>query len=451
MKGTEGTPYALEAEQAVVSALFGAKARDLFDRLVLVVKEEDFFIRAHAIVFKAFAQMVEEGATPDQATLVSRIKSSFTIDKETSSVLAEAYTYPYSPENIESYGRLIADKAVARRLASRLSEIQGKTGLVGGELSADDLLRELDAVAQGELRGAQQNEILQDLNVALTNTITWMERRNDGEISGIEIGIKSVDEFLGGLEETDLMIVAGRPSMGKTALALSIARNLADAEDKPLVPIFSLEMGERQLMFRFLANYGSINHDHLRRAQLSDDEFVALSAAIGRFSQTNIRIDCGAELSPAIMKAKLRLLMNQNRSRRLGGIFVDYLQLMQPDRLLQNKATEVAEISRAMKLIAKEFKAPVFALSQLNRDVEKRPNKRPVMADLRESGGIEQDADVIAMLYRDEYYNPDTDQKGITEIIIPKNRNGQVGTVPAAFFGEYQRFTDAQFGRYFEE
>lgn len=447
MKVTEGIPFALEAEQAIVAALFGERSLEMFDRLVLLVKAEEFYFQAHASVFQAFAKLVEEGSKPDPATLSSRIKSSFKVDDDTRKVLSDAASYPYVADNIEAYGRLVAEKATGRRVSAELSAVIKRTGLVGGELSAADLLREVDVIAQKEIRETGGNQILQTVNVAVTNTLDWMQRKCDGEITGINLGIQAVDEFLGGLEETDLVVVGGRPSMGKTAFALSVAKHIADEEDKPLVPIFSMEMGERQLVFRFLSNYGSINHDHLRRATLTDEEYDRLSMSIGRFNATNIRLDCDAVLSPAVLKAKLRLLVSREK-KRLGGIVVDYLQLMEPDRQSQNKATEISEISRSLKLIAKEFKAPVFALSQLNRSVENRPNKRPTMADLRESGGIEQDADTIILLYRDEYYNPDSEQKGITELIIPKNRNGSVGTVPAAFSGEYQRFSDAPFSGY---
>lgn len=447
MKGTEGTPYALEAEQAIVAALFGDRAVEMFDRLILVVKADEFYFQAHASVFQAFGKLVEEGSKPDPASLSSRIKSSFKVDDETRKVLVEAASYPYVPDNIETYGRLVAEKATGRRVAASLTAVAKKAGLVGGELSAADLLREVDSIAQNEMREAVENQLLQTVDVPLAKTLDWLERRGAGETTGLATGIKSLDEFLGGVSPTDMVVVAGRPSMGKTAMGLTLAVNAAQAETKPVVAIFSLEMDTEQLMLRNLSNLGSIDHTRLRRAALSDEDYDRLASAIGRLTEMNLRIDCDPYLSPAILRAKLRLLTSRIQ-QPLGMILVDYLQLMQPDRQLQNKATEVAEISRSLKLIAKEFKAPVFALSQLNRGVENRPNKRPTMADLRESGGIEQDADTIIMLYRDEYYNPDTDQKGITELIVPKNRNGSTGTVPAAFLGEYQRFADAPFSGY---
>lgn len=444
MKATEGSPYALDAEQAIVAALFGDRAVEMFDRLVLVVNADDFYFQAHASVFGAFAKMTDEGMQPDPATLSSRIKSSFKVDDDTRKVLVEAASYPYVPDNIETYGRLVAEKATARRVASGLTEIAKRAGLVGGGMSASDLLAEVEAIAQDEMREPENNQILQPIEVALGNTLDWMQRKADGLIAGTELGIRALDEFLGGVEETDLMVIAARPSMGKTALALCIARHIGLSEGAPLVPIFSLEMGENQLMLRFLANFATVSHDRLRRGALTEEDYDRLGVAIGQFRETNIRVDCGGELKPSVLRSKLRMLVRREK-KRLGAILVDYIQLMDPDRQSQNKATEVGDISKMLKRIAKEFKAPVIALSQLNRGVEQRPNKRPTMADLRESGAIEQDADIIAMLYRDEYYNPDSDQRGIAEIIITKNRNGNVGTVPASFVGEYQRFTDASF------
>lgn len=445
---TAGTAYALDAEQAIIAALFGESAPEFFDRLTLVVKAEEFYFKAHGQVFEAYSRLVEEGVTPDPATLSSRIKSSFTVDDETRRVLAEAASYPYVPENIEAYGRLVADKATARRVASGLAGVIKKAGLVGGEITASELLREVEAVAQAEERDAVENQILRPIDVPLAKTLDWLDRRGKGELTGLLTGLRDLDEHLNGIDDNDLVIVAGRPSMGKSVLAMNIALHVAERDDAPLVPFFSLEMGDEQLMLRCFSHLGSIDHDKLRRAALTDDDYDLLGGALGRMSGMSLRIDCDPMLSPSILRAKLRLLLRHNKGKRIGAILVDYLQLMEPDRQLNNKATEVAEISRALKRVAKEFGAPVFALSQLNRGVEQRPNKRPVMSDLRESGGIEQDADTIMMLYRDEYYNPDSDQKGVAEIILPKVRNGKTGTVPAAFLGEYQRFANLAFGAY---
>lgn len=453
-RGAEGTPFALEAEQAIVSALFSEQAEEAFNRLVLVVRADDFYIAAHAAVFRAFAALVEAGVRPDSATVSARVKSTVTMDDGVKTVLADAASFPFVLANIEQYGQLVAEKAMGRRIASGLQEVAKKAGLVGGELSATDLLREVDALAQSEYRETRGNQILEAPDAALQATLQWLEDKNNGKVVGISTGIGALDDFLGGgIMAPDLVVVAGRPSMGKTAMALTVALNAGlprgvdePPEGFPLVAVFSMEMGTEQITLRNLSNLGSIDHDRLRKAAMTDEDYSRLSFAVSRYAASNIRIDCDPYVSPAIMRAKLRLLKNRTQ-KPIAAIVVDYMQLMQPDRMMQNKATEVGEISRSLKLLAKEFEAPVIALSQLNRKVEERPNKRPTMADLRESGGIEQDADTIIMLYRDEYYNPDTDMKGITELIIPKNRNGKTGTVPAAFIGEYQRFADIGGGR----
>lgn len=445
----EGVLFSLEAEQAIVAALFSERGSEAFDRLVLTLKPDDFFVAAHAAVFAAFTALVDEGIPPEPATIASRVKSSVKVDDAIKRTLAEAGSYPFAIENVEQYARLVAEKSAARRVAAGLTEIAKKAGKVGGEITTVDLLREVDALAQNEFRETRGNQILEMPDEALRKTLEWLDRKNSGEMVGLGTGIKALDEFLGGVMATDMVVIGGRPSMGKTCLALNIATHVglstAEGQEPPLLAVFSMEMNTEQITLRNLSNIGSIDHDHLRSGLLTDEDYTRLSVAISKYSASNIRIDCDPYVSPAIMRAKLRIL--QSRAKRpISMILVDYLQLMQPDRQMQMKATEISEISRSLKLIAKEFNAPVFVLSQLNRNVENRPNKRPTMADLRESGGIEQDADTIVLMYRDEYYNPDTEMKGVTELIVAKNRNGETGTIPCGFEGRYQRFADLNRG-----
>jgi len=265
-------------------------------------------------------------------------------------------------------------------------------------------------------------------------------------VTGIATGFSDLDRQTAGLQPGDLVIVAGRPSMGKTAFALNVGENVALHLKLP-VAVFSMEMGATQLAMRLIGSVGRLPSQHLRTGRLQPDDWERLSAALGRLNDAPILIDETPSLSAIEVRSRARRMMKQYG--RLGLVIVDYLQLMQASTTGENRATEISEISRSMKALAKELKVPVMALSQLNRSLEQRPNKRPVMSDLRESGAIEQDADVILFIYRDEVYNPDTQDKGVAEIIIGKQRNGPIGTVRLTFLGEYTRFENfAQPGSY---
>lgn len=450
-----GSLQAIEAERAIVAALFGDGSAESFFRLQLILKPEDFFVAAHGLVFRGFSMLVEEGVkAPDPATLSAKVSSLQPVTDELRALLSEALVFPFHPENIEEYGRAVVEKARARQIKRALDDLAGKAGLVGGEITSADLVREIEAAADGFSDTGQKTvQLLETPHDALRITLEHLERVSAGEITGVNTGIEDVDERLGGAQPGELIIIGARPSMGKTAFALgwqlNACRDALEQDEGALCPFFSLEMPTTHLVQRCLANLGNIDHERLRKGRLTDEEYDRLGVAISKYAGLPLHIDTDPLLTPALLRHKLRLLMRQEK-RRLRMVMVDYLQLMESDRTFENnKVAEVGEVSKHLKRIAKEFEVPVVALAQLSRKVEERSDKRPTMADLRESGSIEQDADTIMFLYRDEYYNPDSSDKGLAEIITAKGRNGsRLGTAKAAFRGEYVRFETFRTGHF---
>lgn len=445
--------FAGEAEQSIVAALFGDCCTEVYDRLCVKVKSEDFYFPQYRVVFDAFGELIARDICPDSTTLATYIKSSKGYSDFVRDAISDASATPFSLENIEAYAEAVVEKSRARQINKQLSEIGSRTSLVGGQITSQDLLREIEAVSLNFEARVDEVELFAGPAHLLQKTIERLQHIQDGDLVGVKTGIDELDEKLGGLMPGDLVIVAGRPSMGKTAFALSIAaqhgiRSVENGALAPLVTVFSLEMGTEALGCRFLSNIGRVDHDRLRKAKLLDDDWTLLTLAMQRYQDGNIEVDCDPTLTPAILRGKLRLL-KRKRNQDISLVIVDYLQLMDSDsRREGNRNEQVTEISRNLKKIAKEFGCPVIALSQLNRSVESRADKRPMMSDLRESGAIEQDADVILMMYRDEYYNPDSPHKGVAEIIAAKARAGGVGMVPSIFQGEYQRFENIDSGTY---
>jgi replicative DNA helicase len=310
--------------------------------------------------------------------------------------------------------------------------------------SAKDLLdnaeKQVFAIAEAGARGRQGFHEIQPLLTQVVERIdTLYKRDNPSDVTGIPTGFSDLDRMTSGLQPGDLVVVAGRPSMGKTALALNIAEHVALSEKMP-VAVFSMEMAGTQLVMRMLGSLGRLDQHKMRTGALNDDDWQKLTAAVGRLNEAPVYIDESGMLNPTELRGRARRLHRQCGGPGLGLIVVDYLQLMETGDSSENRATEIAQISRSLKAVAKELNVPVMALSQLNRGLEQRPNKRPVMSDLRESGAIEQDADLILFIYRDEVYNPESADKGSAEIIIGKQRNGPIGTVKLTFLGQYTRF-----------
>jgi replicative DNA helicase len=356
-----------------------------------------------------------------------------------------------SAANIRRYGEIVRERSIMRKLAEVGTDIASSaynpTGRDAAQL-LDEAESKVFEIAEAGSKGKQGFISMPPLLSQVVERIeTLYARDNPSDITGTATGFTDLDRMTSGLQPGDLIIVAGRPSMGKTALAINIAENVA-MDSKLPVAIFSMEMGATQLAMRMLGSVGKLNQHDLRTGRLQDDDWGRLTHALGRLNDAPIHIDESAALSALDLRARSRRLHRQNNG--LGLIVVDYLQLMSSNagKASENRATEISEMSRSLKALAKELHVPVMALSQLNRSLEQRPNKRPVMSDLRESGAIEQDADLILFIYRDEVYNSDSPDKGKAEIIIGKQRNGPIGKVELAFRGEYTRFDNLASGSY---
>jgi replicative DNA helicase len=346
-----------------------------------------------------------------------------------------------SAANIRRYAEIVRDRAVLRRLITVSDEISGEAFNPQGK-EVKQLLDEAEAkifsIAEDGSRGKQGFQEIQPLLTQVVERIDELfNRENPNDITGVPTGFVDLDRMTSGLQKGDLIIVAGRPSMGKTAFSVNIGEHVAVESGLP-VAIFSMEMGGSQLAMRMLGSVGRLDQTRLRTGRLNDEDWPRLTHAIQKMNGAQIYIDETPGLNSMELRARSRRLARTCGT--LGLVIVDYLQLMSANSAGENRATEISEISRNLKGLAKELNCPVIALSQLNRSLEQRPNKRPVMSDLRESGAIEQDADLILFIYRDEVYNPDTTDKGIAEIIIGKQRNGPIGDVRLTFLGQFSKF-----------
>ena len=446
--------FSREAEQCIVAALFGSEAVDVYNQLTLKeLTSADFYFEAYGLVFDAVGDLIGRGDNPDRTTLATYIKSKEGFTEAAQVEIQQAVAAPYSARNIERYADLIIEKSRARTISIKLAQLQGRVHYVGGDLTSDELVREMDAVSLSIGQRSATNGLLRNPTDHLQSVVKTMDDVQNGLAKGLRTGLTELDEKLGGMQDGELIVIAARPSMGKTALALEIALHGAirdegnDPDNPPLGAIFSLEMPEVQLAQRMLANLSGVEFRKILRSQLEDSDWPHLARAFELYQACDIRIEAASHLTPATLRAKVRLLERQ-AGKKVKFIVVDYLQLMAADGASQNRSGEISEISRNLKLLAKELGLPVIALSQLNRSLENRNDKRPMLSDLRESGAIEQDADVILFIYRDDYYNPDSQAKGIAEIIIGKGRNSGTGMVPTHWDGKYQRFRDMPMGGY---
>ena len=431
-------PQSIDAEQAVIGGLM--LAPDAFDRVADRLNEEDFYRRDHQLIYRAIRELAEKRRPYDAVTLGEWFESlGLSEHVAGGAYLVELASTTPSAANITAYAEIVRDKAILRQL------IEAGTGIVNDAFQpdgrdSDEILSaaEQHIFAISESRAQGRAEFV-PIGKAMGAAFDLLQQRyqNNGGVTGLASGYIEFDDMTAGLQPTDLIILAARPAMGKTAFALNIAEAAAIAAQKP-VAVFSMEMSASQLALRLISSIGRVNATRLRTGQLEDEDWSRVSAAIRQLKQTKLFIDDTPALSPEAVRAKARRL---KREHGLGLIVIDYLQLMAVPGSRENRATEISEISRSLKSLAKELNVPVLALSQLNRSLETRTDKRPVMADLRESGAIEQDADMIVFIYRDEYYNKETSpDKGLAEIIIGKQRNGPTGSFKLKFFGEYTRF-----------
>ncbi|MGJ4728646.1 replicative DNA helicase [Luteimonas sp. SDU101] len=431
-------PQSVEAEQAVLGGLM--LAPDAFDRIADLLNDKDFYRRDHQLIYRAIRELAEKDRPFDAVTLGEWFESNGLSEQVAGGAyLVELASTTPSAANIKAYAEIVRDKAVLRQLIEIGTEIVNDGFQPEGRESAEILAKaeqQVFAIAEAGSRGRQD---FTPINKAMAEAFDVLQTRhaNGGGITGLPTGYTEFDQMTAGLQPTDLIILAARPAMGKTTFALNIAEYAA-IKTKKAVAVFSMEMSASQLALRLISSNGRINATRLRTGQLEDEDWSRVTSAIRMIKETKIFIDDTPGLSPDVLRAKARRL---KREHDLGLIVIDYLQLMAVPGNSENRATEISEISRSLKGLAKELNVPVIALSQLNRSLETRTDKRPVMADLRESGAIEQDADIIIFIYRDEYYNKENSpDKGLAEIIIGKQRSGPTGSVKLKFFGEYTRF-----------
>lgn len=431
-------PQSVEAEQAVLGGLM--LAPEAFDRIADHLVEGDFYRRDHQLIYRAIRELAEKSRPFDAVTLGEWFESQGLVEQVAGGAyLIELASTTPSAANIVAYADIVRDKAILRHLIEVGTSIVNDGFQPDGRDSSEILSKaeqEVFAIAEAGSRGRTD---FVPVNTAMAEAFDVLQTRyaNGGGITGLPTGYTEFDEMTAGLQPTDLVILAARPAMGKTTLALNIAEYAA-IKTRKAVAVFSMEMSASQLALRLISSNGRVNATRLRTGQLEDEDWSRVTSAIRMLKETKIFIDDTPALSPDVLRAKSRRL---KREHDLGLIVIDYLQLMAVPGNSENRATEISEISRSLKGLAKELNVPVVALSQLNRSLETRADKRPVMADLRESGAIEQDADVIVFIYRDEYYNKDNSpDKGLAEIIIGKQRNGPTGSLKLKFFGEYTRF-----------
>lgn len=430
-------PHSIEAEQSVLGGLM--LDNEAWHQVSERLTQGDFYRRDHNEIFRAVEALANQGKPYDVVTLAEWLKTNELLDSVGGlQYLAELSENTPSAANISAYADIVRERSVLRSLVRAGADIV-ESGYQTEGRSADELLDEAERlvfeIADRETRSNRGFKRIKELLVGALDRIDLLFQR-DNPITGVATGFYEVDMMTSGLQPSDLIIIAGRPSMGKTAFAVNVAQHAAVKESLP-VAIFSMEMPSEQLAMRMLSSLGKIDQHKVRTGKLGDEDWPRLTHAVGVLSEVDMYIDDTPALSPGELRSRCRRLA---REQGLGLIVVDYLQLMQVHGSKENRATEISEISRSLKALAKELNVPVLALSQLNRSLESRTDKRPVMSDLRESGAIEQDADVIVFIYRDEVYDEDSPDQGIAEIIIGKQRNGPIGIRKLRFFGEYTTF-----------
>lgn len=430
-------PHSVEAEQSILGGLMLDNSG--WDRIADLLHGGDFYRRDHQLIFEAIGALSEKSIPSDAVTVSEHLEKCSQLDDAGGlAYIASLARDTPSAANIKAYAEIVRERSMLRELIRVGGEIAGSAHANDGR-GATDLVDEAERkVFEIAERGQRAGTGFIGLRKILPGVIDRLDElsHSEGDITGVATGFQKFDALTAGLHGGELIIIAGRPSMGKTTLAMNIAENAAIAGKVPTA-IFSMEMSAEQLAFRMIGSIGRVNQSNLRTGRFSDEDWTRINSAVAIMSQAPIFIDDTPALSPTEIRSRARRL---KREHGLGLIIVDYLQLMGVAGTRENRATEISEISRSLKALAKELNVPIVALSQLNRGVEQRTDKRPVMSDLRESGAIEQDADLIAFIYREEVYDPDTPRKGVADIIIAKQRNGPIGDFHLTFLGEYTRF-----------
>jgi replicative DNA helicase len=430
-------PHSIEAEQSVLGGLMLDSTA--WDQIADRVTAEDFYRNDHRLIFAAVAGLIERSQPCDAVTLSGHLESQGLLDQVGGlSYLGSLARDTPTAANIRAYADIVRERSVLRQLISAGNLIVGAAlepeGREAREI-VDEAERSVFEIAERGSRGKAGFRSVKSILPDVVNRIDELYH-SDGKMTGVPTGFKRLDDMTSGLQPGDLIIIAGRPSMGKTTLAVNIAENAALGANKSAA-IFSMEMSAESLTLRMISSLGRINQSNLRSGRLEEQDWPRIDSAMTQLGSAKIFIDETPALTPTEIRARSRRL---KRERGLDLIVVDYLQLMQVPGTKENRATEISEITRSLKALAKELKLPVIALSQLNRGVEQRVEKKPVMSDLRESGSIEQDSDLILLIYREEVYEPNTTRKGIADIIVAKQRNGPTGDVQLTFLGQYTKF-----------
>jgi replicative DNA helicase len=439
-------PHSVEAEQAIIGGLLLDNLA--WDKVSERLCEADFYRTEHRLLFRAIQELAIKSQPFDVVTLLDMLKASQSLDDAGGETyLFELANNTPSVANVSAYADIVREKSVHRQLIAVSVDI-ADSAYNPGSMDVTELLdsaeRKVFAIAEQTAHEGGP-EAVKSVLVRAVERIDALFHNGDA-ITGLSTGLRDLDQLTSGMQPSDLVIVAGRPSMGKTTFVMNIAEHVAIKAGKPVL-VFSMEMPADSLAMRMMSSLGRIDQQKIRTGKLSDDDWPRITSAVHMLSEAPMFIDDSAGLSPAEVRARARRLAKEHGP--LGMIVVDYLQLMKvPGIKADNRVAEISEISRSLKALAKELSVPVLALSQLNRSLEQRADKRPVMSDLRESGAIEQDADLICFIYRDEVYNPESPDKGTAEIIIAKQRNGPIGRVRVAFLGQYTRFEDLAFDGY---
>ncbi|MFP4084824.1 MAG: replicative DNA helicase [Desulfonatronovibrio sp.] len=429
-------PQNLDAEQAVLGGVF--LSNNVLHSIVDILVEEDFYSPAHQIIFRTFLDLYRKNIPVDLVTIHEELEKNSQLDSVGGPVYLASLTEAVaSSSNALFYAQIVKEKAIRRHLIRSATEIIAQSFEPASDVSdlLDSSEQKIFAISESKTK-----QVFRSSKELVAEVFELLQKRVERKelVTGVPTGYHNLDELTAGFQPTDLVIIAARPSMGKTAFALNVAMRAAVSHQVPTA-IFSLEMSMEQLMMRMLCSFGKVDLKNLRTGYLDDEDWKRLYDSADALSKAPIYIDDTPALSSLEMRARCRRLKSE---KNLGMVVVDYLQLMRAGRRIDSREQEISEISRSLKALAKEIKVPVLALSQLNRKVEERTNKRPVLSDLRESGAIEQDADLIVFLYRDDAYNKSSDnpRKGIAEIIVGKQRNGPVGTVELAFMERFTAF-----------
>ena len=456
-------PHSIEAEQAVLGGLM--LKNDAFDSIAEILSDSDFYSKDHQLIFNAMHRLAAEGQPFDPITLSEFLQN----NNELGAIGGAEYLVDLahgtpSSANIKAYTQIVLERSIVRQLIGAASEMVRK-GYNPLGWDSSKLLAEAESRLQEIIENRPKKGGFKEVNSLIKEAVERLDElfKNDTDITGLSTGFSDLDSMTSGWQKSDLVIIAGRPSMGKTAFAMNMVEHATLHQDRPVL-VFSLEMPARSLIMRMLSSIGKIDATRMRSGNLVEDDWPRLSSAAQRLKDRPLFIDDSAGITPLEMRSRIKQFtrerVDQLRQKwqgehgadtppdvedlyeqaQPGMIMVDYLQLMNGTNSAEGRVQEISQISRELKGLAREYNCPVIALSQLSRNVEQRPNKRPVNADLRESGAIEQDADVIAFIYRDEVYNEDSPDKGTAEIIIGKQRNGPIGTCRLIFMGKYTRF-----------